>query len=167
MSIASITIQRKTVEQRGGVVVLPIAEYKKLLSRYVPTYYLSGKAAGRLDRLVENGLHGYRLGKTRKIRSLRDLGWNTLAVRMMQISLTRKFEYQYRKLSRSVQEKAHKKEEIFRKNPFDQRLETHKLHGKEKEALAFSVDYSCRIKFIFLTHDHTLFLEIGGHDIYK
>ncbi|HHT9112639.1 MAG: hypothetical protein HZA47_07550 [Planctomycetes bacterium] len=35
-----------------------------------------------------------------------------------------------------------RKEFVFRKNPFDKRLKTHKLSGKEKEAWAFWVDYS-------------------------
>jgi len=59
------------------------------------------------------------------------------------------------------------KECIFRKNPFDKRLKTHKLSGKEKEAWAFRVDYSYRIKFIFLTKNEVLFLDIGTHDFYK
>jgi len=74
MNISSVTIQRKAVEQRGGVVILPLAEYRKLLGCSMPTYYLSGKAAERLDRFVEEGLRDHRLGKTRKVRSLRDLG---------------------------------------------------------------------------------------------
>jgi len=86
---------------------------------------------------------------------------------MIQISVTKKFERQYQKLSRYAREKACLKERIFRENPFDLRLETHKLHGKEKDACAFSIDYSHRIKFIFLAREHVLFLEIGGHDIYR
>lgn len=39
----------------------------------VPTYYLSGKEAEELDRLVEEGLKDYREGRTRKIKSLADL----------------------------------------------------------------------------------------------
>jgi len=83
------------------------------------------------------------------------------------ITITRKFERQYHKLSSGIKEKAQRREKIFRRNPFDPVLETHKLHGKEKEALAFSVDYSYRIKFIFLDNGRVLFLEIGPHDIYR
>ncbi|MDO8094858.1 MAG: hypothetical protein Q6360_15370, partial [Candidatus Brocadiales bacterium] len=59
------------------------------------------------------------------------------------------------------------KEAIFRNNPFDKRLKTHKLSGKERESWAFWVDYSYRIKFIFLTKNEVLFLDIGTHDFYK
>ena len=40
------------------------------------------------------------------------------------------------------------KEAVFRKNPFDKRLKTHKLSGKEKEPWAFWVDYSYRLGFV-------------------
>ena len=55
---------------------------------------------------------------------------------------------------------------LFRANPFDPILRTHKLHGKEKEAWAFWIDYTYRIKFIFLNDDVALFLDIGTHEIY-
>jgi len=77
------------------------------------------------------------------------------------------FEKHYKKLSKGVKEKAKEKEKIFRKDPFDPRLETHKLHGKLKECWAFSVDSKHRIKFIFLSDEEVLFLDIGTHDIYR
>jgi len=85
----------------------------------------------------------------------------------MEISVTPRFRKSYKKLSGEIKEKAKVKESIFRKNPFDKRLKTHKLSGKEKEAWAFWVDYSYRIKFIFLTKKEVLFLDIGTHDFYK
>ena len=71
--MAKITIQKERVEKQGGVVILPLKTYQKLLERAVPTYYLTGKEAERVDKLVEEGLREYRAGKTRKIRSLADL----------------------------------------------------------------------------------------------
>ena len=85
----------------------------------------------------------------------------------MEISVTPRFIKSYKKLTSEIKEKAKVKESIFRKNPFDKRLKTHKLSGKEKEAWAFWVDYSYRIKFIFLTKNEVLFLDIGTHDFYK
>ncbi len=69
----AIEISPKLVERRGGIVVLSLREYQRLLARGVPTYYLKGNAATRLDRLVESGLREHRKGKTRAIRSLADL----------------------------------------------------------------------------------------------
>lgn len=78
-----------------------------------------------------------------------------------------RFDKSYKKLPKEVKEKAKIKEKIFRKDPFDPRLKTHKLSGKEKECWAFWVDYRYRIKFIFLNGNEVLFLDIGTHDIYK
>lgn len=71
--MATITLSRTKVAQQKGVVVLPVAEYQRLLAATVPTYYLTGKAALRLDKLVEDGMREYREGKTRSIKSLADL----------------------------------------------------------------------------------------------
>jgi hypothetical protein len=71
--MSSITIQKVKIEKEKGVVVLPILEYKKLLQQSIPTHYLYGKDAEKLDRLVEEGLKEYKAGKTKKIKSLSDL----------------------------------------------------------------------------------------------
>jgi hypothetical protein len=68
-----VTISKNKIKQDGGVVVLPVKEYKKLLEQAVPTYYLTGNAAKRLDKLVEEGIREYKAGRTRKIKSLTDL----------------------------------------------------------------------------------------------
>ncbi len=85
----------------------------------------------------------------------------------MKIKISPRFEKRYKKLSSEIKERAKQKEAIFRENPFDPRLETHKLSGKEKECWAFSVNYHYRIKFIFLKGEEVLFLDIGTHDVYK
>ena len=72
-SKAAIEISPKLVEQSGGVVVLSVREYQRLLASVVPTYHLKGNAATKLDRLVESGLQEHRKGKTRAIRSLADM----------------------------------------------------------------------------------------------
>ena len=58
--------------KKGGV-GLPLDEYRELQARAVPAYYLTGKKALALDRLVEEGLKEHRAGKTRQIKSLADL----------------------------------------------------------------------------------------------
>ncbi|OGZ32705.1 MAG: hypothetical protein A3H02_02970 [Candidatus Niyogibacteria bacterium RIFCSPLOWO2_12_FULL_41_13] len=78
-----------------------------------------------------------------------------------------RFDKSYKKLPREIKEKVKQKEKIFRENPFDPRLKTHKLHGKEKEALAFWINYYYRVKFIFLNDREVLFLDVGAHEIYK
>lgn len=78
-----------------------------------------------------------------------------------------RFDKNYKKLPKKIKEKAKKKERTFRENPFHFSLRTHKLVGKEKECWAFDIDYHYRIKFIFLSDEEVLFLDIGTHDIYK
>jgi len=71
--MATITIQKNIIQKRGGIVLLPLREYQKLLEQQVPTYYLSGAQALQLDRLVKSGMREYRCGNARRIRSLDDL----------------------------------------------------------------------------------------------
>lgn len=71
--MAGITVSKEKVEHEKGVVILPLKEYRRLLTQGVPRYYLTGKAAERIDKLVEEGLREYRRGKTRRIHSLKDL----------------------------------------------------------------------------------------------
>lgn len=83
------------------------------------------------------------------------------------IKISPLFEKHFKKLPRDIKEKAKKRERIFRNNPFHPSLKTHKLAGKEKEAWAFWITFSYRLKFIFLNDKEVLFLDIGTHDIYK
>lgn len=84
----------------------------------------------------------------------------------MDIVYLPKFARQYKKLSLQIKERAEDKEKIFRRNPFDPRLKTHKLTGLLKGFFAFSVDHSYRIIFDFSDTQTARFYEIGDHDIY-
>ncbi len=68
----SITISREETRKSGGFVILPIKEYEKLREKAVPTFYLEGKEAEELDKLVKEGLREYRGGKTIEADSLKD-----------------------------------------------------------------------------------------------
>lgn len=70
--MATITISKEKIRRQGGVVVLPLKEYQKLCEKVVPTYYLKGKDAEELDKLVEKGLKDYREGRYKTIKSLAD-----------------------------------------------------------------------------------------------
>jgi len=85
-------------------------------------------------------------------------------VSIREISTLPKFDKQYKKLPKQIKELAKEKERFFREDPFHPKLRTHKLHGKEKEVWAFSVDYRYRIKFIFLNSASVIFINIGTHD---
>ena len=85
----------------------------------------------------------------------------------MEIEYSPRFQKRFKKLPKEVQEKAIICERLFRKNPFDPKLKTHKLHGTLKEYWAFSISYEYRIGFTFLTGQVARFHDIGTHDIYK
>jgi len=84
----------------------------------------------------------------------------------MVIRTTSKFERAYKRLPRYIKSKAKDREKIFRNNPFDFRLDTHKLHGKYKEYWAFTVSGHYRIMFAFAEKDTVDFINIGTHEIY-
>jgi mRNA-degrading endonuclease YafQ of YafQ-DinJ toxin-antitoxin module len=83
------------------------------------------------------------------------------------IKISSRYKKSFRVLDPQIQEKTIEKINIFRENPFDSRLKTHKLHGKDKDCWTFWIDYKYRIKFIFLSDTEILFLDIGPHNIYR
>ena len=85
----------------------------------------------------------------------------------MRIEYTPKFGRQYKKLTKELKAQAKKKEKIFRSNPFDPRLKTHKLGGRLSNYWAFWIDYRNRIMFSFVDKDIVRFHVVGDHDIYK
>jgi len=82
----------------------------------------------------------------------------------MEIRTTPHFEKRYKRLSSHIKKKAIEREKIFLNNPFDTRLDTHKLHGKRKEEWAYSIDYHYRISFIFVGKGVVLYTDAGTHD---
>ena len=84
----------------------------------------------------------------------------------MKIFYLKKFVRQYKKLSAKVKQSAEEKEFIFRKNLFDSRLKTHKLHGGLKGFYSFNVNSDIRIIFDFDKDKNVRFYSIGNHDIY-
>jgi len=67
----TIKISPKSLEE--GVMVVSMKKYRELQILAVPTYYLRGKKALALDRLVVQSLKDHKAGKTRVIKSLADL----------------------------------------------------------------------------------------------
>lgn len=85
-------------------------------------------------------------------------------MRHVEIFTLSKFERRYKKLPLRIKIKAEERERVFVSSPFDARLNTHKLHGKDRDLWAYSVDNRYRIKFIFLDDHRVLYLDIGTHD---
>lgn len=70
--MTTVAIAKEKIEKQGGVVILSLKEYQKLCERAAPTYYLKGKRAEELDRLVEDGLREHERGETIKAASLKE-----------------------------------------------------------------------------------------------
>ncbi|MFH0873311.1 MAG: type II toxin-antitoxin system mRNA interferase toxin, RelE/StbE family [Candidatus Komeilibacteria bacterium] len=86
----------------------------------------------------------------------------------IEIIYSQKFAREYRKLPREVKAIAIKQELIFRQDPFDPRLKTHKLKGKLKDFLSFSISFRYRIIFEFDLNRNTVYFHaVGDHDIYE
>ncbi|MDP3770493.1 MAG: type II toxin-antitoxin system RelE/ParE family toxin [bacterium] len=83
------------------------------------------------------------------------------------IDISARFEKEFSRLPKHVQELAHKKEMLFQMNAFHPSLETHKLSGELKNDWAYSVNQQYRVHFYF-ADDHTVvYMSIGTHEIYK
>lgn len=67
-----------------------------------------------------------------------------------------------------IKKRAEEREIIFRQNPFDERLKTHKLNGKFEGFWSFSVDYKYRIIFeISKDGKFFYFHSVSDHRIYR
>lgn len=86
----------------------------------------------------------------------------------MEIIYSSKFAREYKKLPKDIKILAEEQETIFRKDPYDTRLKTHKLKGKFDGFLSFSISYKYRIIFEFAKDRKTVYFHtVGDHDIYQ
>jgi addiction module RelE/StbE family toxin len=86
----------------------------------------------------------------------------------MKIYYSTKFAKEYKRLSTEVKKEAEKKEKLFRQDPFNPKLKTHKLTGQLKSYWSFSIDFEHRIIFEFAHKKEVVwFHSVGGHEIYR
>lgn len=90
-----------------------------------------------------------------------------MSKKIKSIRYTSKFERAFKKLSLKEKLIAEDREKIFRTDPFDSRLKTHKLKGKLKSRWSFSLTYSQRVLFNFYEDCKVIFYDIGNHRIYQ
>ena len=53
--------------------------------------------------------------------------------------------------------------ELFKSNPFDPKLKTHRLSGRLKDLWSFSIEYDLRVVFYFAGDQRAVFVDIGSH----
>jgi addiction module RelE/StbE family toxin len=85
----------------------------------------------------------------------------------MEIEYSRGFLKSLEKLPKIIQEKAQRKDNIFRENISHFSLRTHKLKGKLKNYYSYSVDKNHRVLFRFENKNKVIYFDIGTHNIYK
>lgn len=88
-------------------------------------------------------------------------------MKVKKIYYTPHFVRAFKKLPRRQKEQIDQRLEIFRRNPYDPRLKTHKLKGKLKGLLSFSITGKHQIVFEFLEKDEVVFHDAGGHRVYQ
>ena len=86
----------------------------------------------------------------------------------MEVSFSEKFKKAYQKsVKGTISEITFRQRlEIFKTDPFNARLKTHKLSGPLKGLWSFSVEYNIRVVFYF-TEDipqKAILVNIGDHD---
>ncbi|MEX0621984.1 MAG: type II toxin-antitoxin system mRNA interferase toxin, RelE/StbE family [Candidatus Woykebacteria bacterium] len=77
------------------------------------------------------------------------------------------FKRALKKLEVSKRTEFEKNLELFIRNPFNPKLNTHKLRGKLKNLWSFSITHSDRVVFEFLNKEFVGFIDIGSHDVYR
>jgi len=87
--------------------------------------------------------------------------------KMIRIGYTSKFGKSLNNLPRDIQSLVVKKDELFRLNPFDARLRTHRLKGKLADYWAYSVNYHYRILFKFKNEFEVVYFDVGTHEVYR
>lgn len=87
----------------------------------------------------------------------------------MKIIYHSKFIKEYERLPIHIQKLSEEKEIVFKNNPFDPQLKTHKLHCEFKKFYSFSINYKYRIIFeISKKEKETFYFHfVDNHNIYN
>jgi addiction module RelE/StbE family toxin len=85
---------------------------------------------------------------------------------MIEIAFSSSFKRAFKKSvagNTSLETRFWERVELFKNNPFDPKLRTHKLSGKLKDLWSFSVEYDLRVIFSFAGEDKVILIDIGSH----
>ena len=130
--------QTATIRITNGIIPIPSRWADELDGREASITKVDGvllvtPIAPTLDSLYEDVLKSERefsLGKGKKLHSLKTLRkTKKCSFKMIEIFYSPRFGKLYRRLPAHLQQSAEEKELVFRTDPFDPRLDTHKLGG--------------------------------------
>ncbi len=85
---------------------------------------------------------------------------------MIEIAFSSSFKRAFKKSvagNTSLETRFWERIELFKSEPFDPKLRTHKLSGKLKDLWSFSIEYDLRVIFAFARQDQVIFVDIGSH----
>ena len=85
---------------------------------------------------------------------------------MIEIAFSSSFKRAYKKSvagNANTSARFWERVELFKNNPFDPKLRTHKLSGKLKDLWSFSIEYDLRVIFAFTEPERVVFVDIGSH----
>ena len=85
---------------------------------------------------------------------------------MIQITFSSSFKKSFRKRiagNQNLEVQFWEKVEVFKSDPFQTQLRTHKLSGKLKDLWSFSVEYDLGVIFHFADDGRVIFVDIGTH----
>ena len=86
---------------------------------------------------------------------------------MIEISLSTSFQRALKRKVRnnpSLEKRFWERVAIFKDNPYDSRLKTHRLSGAMQDWWSFSIEYDLRVVFSFVEPGRALFVDIGTHE---
>ncbi len=84
----------------------------------------------------------------------------------MEIAYSSRFIRSLGKLPIEIQQEFEERMNLFRLDPFDPKLSTHKLGGRLSGFWSFSVTHSHRVLFTFVSGTAE-FVDIGDHRVYR
>jgi addiction module RelE/StbE family toxin len=85
---------------------------------------------------------------------------------IIRVYYTSDFRKAYKKVPERVQDMVDRKDKLFRKNPFERNLQTHKLHGPLHGLWSFWITRDYRVLFEFVK-EGAIFYDVGTHEIYQ
>lgn len=85
----------------------------------------------------------------------------------MEVKYSVRFLRQLKKINKSLQEEIIEKIELFKKVENHKQLKVHKLNGRFETYHSFSVNYTHRIMFDYISKNEVVLLKVGDHDIYE
>ena len=85
---------------------------------------------------------------------------------MIEIAFSSSFKRAFKKKvagNKNLETQFWERVELFKSNPFDPKLKTHRLSGKLKDLWSFSIEYDLRVVFYFAGDQRAVFVDIGSH----